>query len=722
MDEVQQEITDPRSTVGYWKRWIRSAKDAAEQHWSDTKSAWSEYEKRAEGDVARDDAAETTPCYPLYWASCKTIEPAYYSRPPKVVTDRRFGIDDEIALTACDIVERLAEHLRETGNFHAVMRKAVGDFIHGDKATTQVIYEAETEDQRIPVAISEDGTTLDATTGQPIDGEVREDEQGLFTIRKVAIPETQRVYLAPALYREVIHTPDAKTEEEIEAKGFFFTKSREEAEERFPGKVITWKRRGKDGKKRTDTTEEVLEGWEVWCKKTEKIYFVSEQCAEFLDVREDTWDLDGFFPSPDFIISSEPSDNLYPTPAFIHLHPMLRQLHLQAHRVFELIDACQRKAIVADDPDLVKALTELKSAEFVTAKNLQGLVEKGGIANMIHFIPVAEFVQALKELVAMEEHFVAKYNEFFGIPDILRGQSDPQQTAAAGNLEAGAAHDRFKTNKQLIAQLARDSLRLMVDLALQLYGDEKIAEIAGLQFMKPEEQQRFPAALALLRNDKQRVIRVDIETDSMSYVDRILRQRQITQATEVVVHGLQTCAQMAKGDPAFIPVGLEVVLTSLDAFDAGREFSDTVKKAVTQLMEQKQQPQQPPPDYEGIKLQLQGQKQQLEAQAKERELQQKEFKLQLEAQKQANETALSQQRAELESVIQQAMVQMEAMRVDIERFRAEVQAREAEMEEVRLAREADARMVEAAMPKPETAKQSPVQVIIDASKQEIVPL
>lgn len=166
----------------HWQRWLNVAKKAADRHWKDAKAAWAEYEHQPdENDPTQ--SQQKTAAYPIYWSSVKTIEPAYYSRTPKVTTTRRFELKDDVAATACLIGERLGQYLIESCDFDAVIQSAVGEFIHADKATTQLIYDVEIEEtpKRVPLMQVEGGFTDE--TGAPYAEEVFQDETG-FSVRE----------------------------------------------------------------------------------------------------------------------------------------------------------------------------------------------------------------------------------------------------------------------------------------------------------------------------------------------------------------------------------------------------------------------------------------------------------------------------------------------------------------------------------------------------------
>jgi hypothetical protein len=702
-------------TPDYWRRWIKAVKKASQDHFDQAKEAWDEYE-----------LFENRP-YPIYWSSVKTLEPAYYSRTPKILTEREFGIHDPVALTASLIAERVGKHLIGESDFDAVMQKVVLDFIHADKATAQVTYTADfkEEEARVEIAQLEDGSFINAKTQEVFDGDVSQDDLGLFANEMQKVPYNQRVRAVECSYDEILHSPEAKSESEIKEKAYYFLMDRQEAERRFGKDVaskINWKTKREAMSKEVgteasrDLTEivgEYIEGWECWYLPDAWVCWVSDQYQDgFLDQKDDPYGLKGFFPSPPFIISSRPSKTMYPTSAFQHLKACADQLHDAAERVTQLSAGAKRRALVdGADEDLIAALNSSEEGEYVAMTNLAKIVEKGGIENSVLWVPIGELVKAITELSNLQDKFKNEFFEWFGVPDILRGATDPLETASAQEIKSSAAHDRFKFQKKQIATLARDLIEMMTDLALAVYNEDLLKQIAGFDFMTPEHQGRWDAALQMLRDPKVRVVRLAIDTDTMSFVDEQQRAYKTQQAAQVLTNGLDKVYKMLEMSPDYAAVGLQALLLSLNAISPGKEFEDSVKKSVNALIEKAQAPkpeQPPPPDYEMLKIQVEQQRLQLDAQTKMRDLDRKDFQVQLKAQETDAKLQIASMEAQVKAqseqfgqVLQRFMAELDAQRVAVEQFKAEIQAKESMMEEVRLASEVDAKMMEASQPKTE---------------------
>lgn len=736
-EELDVEKVDERKTPDYWRRWIKAVKKASENHFEDAREAWDEY-----------DEYEERP-YPIYWSSIKTIEPAYYSRTPKITTEREFGSDDAVSLTGSICIERLGRHLVRESAFDSVMQKTVLDFLHADKATIQVTFSSDFEEQQVRVDLTQtpDGAFVDVKTQLPYEDEVFQDEVGFFGNKIEKIPVNEKVRAMECSYDEILHTPEAKNESEIKEKAFYFIMDRTETEKRFGKEVadkINWKTKkdamARDGREANrDLTEiigEYIEGWECWCLQTKKVYWVSDQYQDgFLDSKEDPYGLRKFFPCPDFIISNRPSKTLYPKPAFQHVKACIDQLHDAAERVSKLTQGCKRRALVdgADD-DLIAALNSTEEGEYIAMTNLNKIIERGGLENSVMFVPIVELVKAMTELSNLQEKYKNEFFEWFGVPDILRGATDPLETASAQEIKSTAAHDRFKFAKKQVAQMARDTIEMMVDLALSTFSEETIKQIVGFDFMPPEQQQNFPAALQMLKDPKVRAIRIAIDTDTMSFVDEQQRAIKAQQASQLVFDGLDQITKMIDISPEYAAVGLQALLLSLNAISPGKEFEDNVKKAVEALVKKAQEPKPPAPDYEQMKIQLEQQRLQLETQVKSRDLDRKEMQMEIKAQENQAKLQISAMQSEMklqveqsDQTIQRFMAELEAQRVAIEEFKAQMQARESQMEEIRLAREAETNEMTAVIESIKTkevgeAKELPPPQIINVSAPAMPPI
>lgn len=744
----EKEKVNKRDTPQFWQRWITTAKRAAYQHWQDSARAWREDNAQNGNSIYQDGQRKWSGSggiewdgarYPIWWSTNQLMRSAFYSRTPEIYCRRVFGIDDKQALTATLIMDRLGRYAIETGDLDATMRDCVADWLNSDKTTTQtcVKYEKVKTLQKSPVVPGMmPNEFLDAATGQPVTDEILQDPTTgqLYTQKEVEEVIVKNAYCRSVPFDHILHTPTARIFQEITDIAFYFCFTRDEAIDRFGEESVkswpsaVWKhsknmieadestRDSNDsgkyqiGESAEKSADLIIEGWEIWSSVTKKVYFYCPAYAEdFLEEpKDDPYKLKGFFPCAPFVIGSKPNKNMYPVPSFVRLWPTLDMFHIMYGRVMNLLDGARRRALVAGDEDLVTALNQIGDAEFVSCQDFQNLVSNIGLDKLVYYVPVQELVNCIAELNAQDEKFKANYDEWRGVPDILRGQSDPIETAAAVETKVSAAHDRFKNDKKAIADLARDTIEMMVDLYLYLLDDERIKKIVGFDYMQPEDQANFPAALTAIRNDDERTIRIEVETDTTSYLGEQTRIQQRNAAVTTVMKGLESIKPLLETSPQGAAVAARVMAESLDGFGAGRQFVEDVQRYINSWVEKLEQPPPqgpPPPDYESMKIEVQ----RMDAETRRMKAEGESYKAQMQQMRDDFALQLAQQKQQFEQWIQQNYLALDANRIA-----GEMENKDAD--NARLEIEAQAKVIEAMKPSEESAEkkqEAPTTIIVN---------
>ena len=688
---------EKRDTIGYWLKWVKAAKEnkERERHRKDAESAYREYEL---GDRPK-ESDELLPArgYNIYAESCWTLEPEYFAQNPTIASRRRHGIENEMALTMCLIVDRLGQHLVDNGNFYETMEAFCGDFMHASKAANQVVYSATKKTQRVPLTQDEVNPELYMTNGEPYSGEVMKDGEGYYGEQQTVNEDTQRIFIAPLPFDEVIHTPMAKTPIDITDIGYKFCLDYETAEKKFNtgpdgnslGRSLPYvTSEDKDDKDQESSAYKHLYGYEIYsCDPSKKVYWVCEGFKEdfLMPPQVDPYGLKGFFPSTKFVIKNKRRKSLYPTPTWRYLEATANQIHELYQRVFDLIGCIERRALVyGASPELITLLNNGKSGNFVAVAQSADILEKGGANKMIEWIDVNELVSAITECLTLEQHFGDRFAQAFGIPDVLKGISDPSETAEAQGIKADAGHNRFKKDKHKIINAARDSAEMMLDLALRVFSDEKIMRICGYEHLeegtppqpptpenpegipgKPSHKERFGEALARLRNDTERIVTIDFETDSTNFRDEERDIQRATMISNTVLQGLAALGGMQNFE--FMNTALTLLLVTLDAMGGSTKSENMIKKAVDELEKKKNAPPPPPPpDVEMLKVELKSREITLKEQIAISDKARQDFEAKLEEVKAASTAQLEQVKISLEQ-------QVEGMRIALENKDLQIQ-------------------------------------------------
>ena len=591
----------------------------------------------------RKDTAYSDARFNIFWSNVKTLKPAIYSRPPKVEVSRRFKDQDDVSRTASIILERVIDYeLSQYPDYHNTMSQAVDDRLLPGRGVAWVRYEPKIEQIEEPQITDDVEAGYNANETNGLAGEDAE------PLERVADERTPVDYV---FWEDFAHLP-ARTWEEVTWVGRRVYMSEEEGVERF-GEVFKnvplthVPERYKD----SDQDQNVVEGlkkavvWEIWCKTTKHVYWVSPDYDEVLDKKEDPLELETFFPCPKPIYSTITTDSLIPVADFKLYQDQADEIDDITGRIQHLTRALKVMGIyAADEPALARLMKEGNDAVMVPVTNWPAFAEKGGLQNAVQFMPLADVVAALQQLYAARESCKQIIYETTGISDILRGASSAQETATAQQIKSQFASIRLNDMKDDVARFARDLLRLKAEIICSRYQPEIILTISGIA--NTPDAQFAPQAIALLKNEPMRNFQIDIQTDTLVELDEQGEKQSRIEFLTATSSFLEKAVQAANVAPDIVPIVMQMLLFGIRGFKAGRELEGVFEQTTQQIMEKMQQPKEPQPDPEQMKLQAQAQAEQA--------------KLALEQQKAQQDAQLAQWKAELDAQTKLQVAQIQA--------------------------------------------------------------
>jgi hypothetical protein len=288
--------------------------------------------------------------------------------------------------------------------------------------------------------------------------------------------------------------------------------------------------------------------------------------------------------------------------------------------------------------------------------------------------------------------------EITGISDIVRGQGEQHETATAQRIKGQYASLRLRSMQDEVAQFATDALRLKAQIMCGKFQPETITQMAAVEQLSnadqrvimpfpepppPEYQEAVqqaqqqgqqpppppppemnPGALALLIGEERlqdteadspnplRSFRIDIAADTLVEIDEQQEKQDRMELLTVFGTFLEKAAMMP---PTVLPLIIEVGKFGLTAFKVGKTIEGQFDEMLDQIKEQSQQPQEPPPDPEMMKLQAQQQLDQGRL-----EFDQQKFQMEGQAKQQEGQIAAQQKQAEMQANAQSTQEQLQA--------------------------------------------------------------
>lgn len=730
IEEVENEAASAdgleKPNIKYWISQLDAAEDAAKESRKLAKRAWNEYLRVDTTKTTDDNRASNAVFFPLYWASVRMIQPAIYSRTPIPVAEKMFkNLDDNIGRLAATSLEQLASFLTRSTAFDRVQYATRDDYIHAGKATNRVFFESEIEEKTeeiyyTPVQMADPQNPqgqpvtvyVDSQGKQPEPGaELLQDAEGkIYAESRTEALKQVGVELLPVYDYDILHNPNARHEAEITFRAFRTPMMKEDAVKRF-GKELADKLKYSTLKRDEEEENEdkggknampdlYAEVWEIWDKRTKSVYWVDRRYSkEILDSKPDPYKLKDFFPCPAFMLGTVGNQHMYVTPDHTQLEPIIQQVHAMSRRLKGLIRATRRKGIADIQLEELGRLAEdADEGDFLFLDKFVELIGDGGLEKLIKFFPTKEFVAAASEMAQVLQLYEQKFYDLYGIPDILRGVSDPQETASAQQLKGKFLSLRFSTVQREFQRLVRDDIELMCDLALRMFPQQKLMDIIGVNFWKSEEKPLWGQVYLLLQNDQDRAVRINIETDSTITMNQNADIEQRNYLAKTIFEGVAQIAQAGQANPALMPLLMETLLLVVGGLQKGKDLEATARKVLTASLQAQQQPQQPPPpDPKMAQVQMQMQKNQMDAQLAgqklqmaQAELQFKGQQLQVELQKIAASADNERTRTALDAQIAQFNSQLESMKFGLDQQYLELDMKERFLTEARLQQEAQA--------------------------------
>lgn len=633
----------------------------------------------------------------ILWSNTETLKPTLYARLPRVQVERRFKDADPVGRTACEIAERVGNYLLETSPFDNVMRACTQDLLLPGRAVSWVNYMADLSNTQGPMGSdaptlpgsggttpsTEEATSAgdsgadaykeDANTEAKAEAQEEATEPPLEKIREKVEP----IYV---YWKDFGHSP-RRTWQEVNRAWRQCHMTRPELIRRFGeelGGDLPLDRKHEDTKdNKTDSLHDTSTIYEVWDKARRKVCWVHKSQKDYLEEIDPPVDLEGFWPFPRPIWATMTNDTLVPVPLYVLYQDQAAELDKITNRIGRFTDGLKLSGVYDSSvPELQRILSPNGTPDnlLVPVANFAGLMEKGGLAGGVQMLPLEMIANTLLQLYNARDQILNVIYQVTGIADIIRGSSNPNETATAQSIKGQFASLRIKDTQAEVARFSRDTARIVVEMAVEMYEPETLYEIVQADsFCKPSprEQQRaqmmaqfaagvgqqpppqkpmdeFMAALRMLRDDKMRSFHVDIETDSTIAMNEQEDKQNVTEFLTALGAFMTSFGPMVQQMPALAPVAGDALLYATRRYKAGRALEGSIEKFVENMAAQAAQPKPPSPEEQKIALQAK------ESQAK----------LQLTAQKNQGDQALAAKKAQgdlaLKASAQQAETALKA--------------------------------------------------------------
>lgn len=425
----------------------------------------------------------------ILWSNVQTLKPALYARTPKPDVQRRWLDQDDTGRLASILLERAISYSLENSGFDTIMEAVVEDRLLPGRGQFRVMYVPHYGDVIDPGA----GTEFEDTFTAPADVS-NSGDAGTDPLREVVYEEAILTYIFWEDYREGA----ARTFREVPWTRYKSHMMRGQLIKRFGQKKgekvnLDFTPKGGDSQNpdKTKVPPDIFKKaviYEFWDRVEGKVVWLAPGTPDLiLDEVDDPLSLPDFFPSPDPLLATTTNDTRIPVPDYVEYQDQADELDKLTARIDTLTRALKVSGVYPGEmkQTLSQLIDEGTENKLIPVLDWAAWMDKGGLANFIQWMPLKEIADTLIQLYAARDKTKDLLYEITGIGDIMRGATQPMETAAAQQLKANFSTRRVQPQQRAVARMARDGIRLIGAVIAEHFSNETISAVTGYPQLLP---------------------------------------------------------------------------------------------------------------------------------------------------------------------------------------------------------------------------------------------
>lgn len=576
--ESKDQDTDESKLVTSWLRELSLA-SAHESKWRKRARKVIERYRDEESDPDEDRKAK----FNILYSNTEVLRGVIYQKSPVPDVRRRFLDRDPVGREASQVLQRSLSYCADSYDFDGMMAAVVEDYLLPGRGFARVKYIP----TYAPMVNEETGeTVLDEESGEPI-------QQVVYETVETEYVEWDMVRISPA-----------KRWSKVRWVAFGELLTRDELKQQFGdiGAACTLDWAPKDKEDEDDIFKRALV-WSIWDKTSKKVYVISKGSPyKPLAVKDDPLNLTGFFPCPEPIYAIKNTGTMVPIPEYAQYQDQALELDNLTQRIEVLTDALRRRGVYDSSYQELSKLANAGDNDFIAIENFSNLAEKGGLSAALYEAPIEGIAKVLVQLMQQRESVKQIIYEVTGIADVVRGVSDSSETLGAQELKARYANSRTGPRQKAVQVFARDLYRIKAEIISEKFSPETLALMTGfdlaqndaekqaIQFQHQAMQsagQQVPAPeklnkptweqiTKLLRDDKLRGFRVDIETDSTVQPDAAQEQKNRIELLSSITSFVQGVAPAVQSGAVPLDLAKELLTFGVRAFKVSPQLEDAL--------------------------------------------------------------------------------------------------------------------------------------------------
>jgi len=489
--------------------------------------------------------------YNIFWSSVETLKPFLYFKQPKFYVERQNESNNPVEKLACRMLEKALQWDLSQFDFDSIVKYARNDFLISGMGIVWELYKPK-------LAMVQDPNNPEKEV------QIKTDEY------------VESVYLDPKYFLADVN--QVGVWEEVTWVGRKIYLTREQTIEAFGENKVALMNLGADDEE--DRKEICV--YEIWDKNSEKIYWLSRLLPDkFLKVSENMLKVQGFFPCPKPIFATLSNDSIIPVPDYCLIKEMLNELNGINSRMRLTMQALKVSGAYDNSfPELASILS--KDVTLVSVNDFAKLRESGGLKGIIDFAPIDQYITALQQLSQRRAEVIENIYNVTGVSDIMRGNSDANETATAVTKKTNFGTLRNQDRQNDMQRFIRDLLRIKAEIICEYFAPEKLSG-----FLLPQEQanpQIVEQAINLLKTEKLRGMIFTVETDAV--FNREEENARVLEAVNTINEMVSRAMTTVSQQPLLLPLYKTMIETVAGTLPKARIFDGVLEQVFTSITQE----------------------------------------------------------------------------------------------------------------------------------------
>ena len=572
----QENKVDPKDTPAgkykYWAEELNNSMKAREPWWKRADKIVNRYIGKSTAQ-SRDENSSGFDLN-LFHSNTKTLGDMLYGNTPKIDVSRRYAQpNDDVGRVAAEMMDRMLNmDIAENGSeIDAVFRSVLQDRLLAGLGCAKVRYTMESEE--VLVQNPETGLPMQDAAGQPL-------------MEEKLISEDAPVdyyYWGDVLWGWCRNWADMPW---IAFRSYM---TKDELRERWGDDVADNAKLKKQTKSTSNEGEEdrdtdsawmKAEVWEVWCKETRKVHWIILGYDKQIEEKDDILGLSGFWPVPPFFIANVTTSLYSPTPDFILAQDLYNEVDKLQTRIAVITEAVRLVGVYDSSASNLGTMFDSSGDnQLIPVENWALFSENGGMKGQIEWLPLADVVGALQQLIGVRDQTISLLQQTTGMSDVMRGSLD-NQYEGVGQTETKTKFGsvRIQALQEQFARFAGDLMQIKAEVICRHFSPETIYKRSNMEFSVDAEL--VPQAIDLLKQPESARIRVDIRPESVAMIDHQALKSERTEYMNAVATYLQSAQGIIENDPAAKPFILQLMQWGLAGFKGSSEIEGVIDKAI----------------------------------------------------------------------------------------------------------------------------------------------